>query len=410
MVNAPVKWFETSLLAISAFHLFVVFVTMLWHIRRIQPASAFLLVWLFIAGVAMVMMFAIDTGLIVYAPWLFLLPSPLYYLLFPAGYLYIRMMVNDEVRLKKWDVLHFIPALIHFVELTPYLLQSSAYKLHAVTDAVGKPLGVFEHSQGILLEYQHNILRGLIGLGYSLAIFRIFRQANKTTHNPTTLFPGMTRWLKGFGWMQLLIAVLLVSILGIPRLAPPHVRATLLYMLIALSQTGTAMILIFNPNLMYGMPKFAGKVPTPLPLSRGARPVPLAKPKDETLVEKADLTSPSGNLDREHALLHRIEAFMDAEKPYLKQRYHTNDLSEDLSVPAHHISYALNHVLKLKYADYINQQRIDHMKSLVDSGELDNYTLEALALKSGFNSRVTFIRAVQKLKGINPSEYFKAGD
>lgn len=408
MVNAPVKWFETSLLAISAFHLFVVFITMLWHIRRIQPASAFLLVWLFIAGVAMVMMFAIDTGLIVYIPWLFLLPSPLFYLLFPAGYLYIRMMVNDEVRLKKWDVLHALPALIHFAELMPYFLKSSAYKMQAVLDVLERPLGVFAQSEGLLYDYQHNILRGLIGLGYSLAIYRIFRQANKTAHNPTTRFPGMTRWLKGFGWMQLLIAVLLVSILGIPRLAPPHVRATLLYMLIALSQTGTAMILIFNPNLMYGMPKFAGKVSTPPPLSRGARPAPLANPKDETLVEKADISLPSGNLDREHALLQRIEAFMDAEKPYLKQRYHTNDLSEDLGVPAHHISYALNHVLKLKYADYINQKRIAQMKNLVDDGELADYTLEALALKSGFNSRVTFIRAVQKRMGMNPSEYFKS--
>jgi AraC-like DNA-binding protein len=46
------------------------------------------------------------------------------------------------------------------------------------------------------------------------------------------------------------------------------------------------------------------------------------------------------------------------------------------------------------------------MKEKIKEGELKQFTLEALALSAGFHSRITFIRAVKKLKGVTPSEYF----
>jgi AraC-like DNA-binding protein len=401
-MHSPVKWFETSLLAISAFNIIVVFFTLVWNIRRIQPAGIFLLIWLFIAGVAMAMMFIIDTGLIIYVPWLFLVPSPLYYLLFPAGYLYIRMLVRDEVRLNKWDVLHAFPALVHLIELWPFFTQTYTYKLEVVQEVISRPLGTFAHAEGLLSDYQHNILRGVMGFCYLLAIFQLLRRDRNDQNRDLTAFPAMVRWLKTFGGMQFIIALALVSFLGFPSLAPPEVRATLLYLLIACSVIGTAMVLIFNQGLMYGMPSFATKQVLP-----SSTPLPTFR---ETFDQPSIELPGAENATREQALLKRLEAFMDLKKPYLNHRYHISDLAADLGVPAHHISYALNNVLKIKYADYMNQNRLEHMKHLVDAGELSNYTLEALALKSGFNSRITFIRAVQKLKGMNPSAYFKKGN
>jgi AraC-like DNA-binding protein len=60
----------------------------------------------------------------------------------------------------------------------------------------------------------------------------------------------------------------------------------------------------------------------------------------------------------------------------------------------------------VRFTDYINEKRIHYMDEKIREGGLKQFTLEALALSAGFNSRVTFIRAVKKIKGVTPSEYF----
>ena len=68
------------------------------------------------------------------------------------------------------------------------------------------------------------------------------------------------------------------------------------------------------------------------------------------------------------------------------------------------MSKLLKKALGIPFKQYITNLRILKSKELLtDSDE----TIENIALKIGFNSRNTFIRAFKLLEGITPSEYRK---
>jgi AraC-like DNA-binding protein len=61
--------------------------------------------------------------------------------------------------------------------------------------------------------------------------------------------------------------------------------------------------------------------------------------------------------------------------------------------------------MKMRFNDYVNQYRIRHVQLLIAEHGL-THSLEGLASLAGFSNRVTFTRAVQRMSGQSPSQYF----
>jgi AraC-like DNA-binding protein len=411
-MNDTSKWLETSLLAISSFNIFLLTIRVLFSFRRFQPANLMLLGWLFVTGTALVNMYLIDTGLIFNFPWLYRLPSPLYYLLFPFAFFYLRMIVTDKTSLNKWDFIHLLPAAIHLVEMSPFYLSSNDFKLDVMLEAFNNPLSAFTHSEGWLTNYQHNIIRGLLGIGYSIAMFRILSNHKYKKIEHKNIFPIISNWLTAFSVIQFLIGFTLFLFLGFPQVAPASERASLIFISLAIIQISAAIILLFNPIILYGIPKLKASTTIPEikeepretePFENETATELVTKPRIEKEVE---FTAYNPKSEKEQALINRLEQLMQTEKPFLQPQLSSQDTAAALGVPLHHLSYLLNHVMFLRFTDYINEKRIKYMEEKIMEGELKQYTLEALALSAGFNSRITFIRAVKKIRGVTPSEYF----
>ena len=62
----------------------------------------------------------------------------------------------------------------------------------------------------------------------------------------------------------------------------------------------------------------------------------------------------------------------------------------------------------MNYSRWLNKYRIAHFIELYQSVENQHYTLESLAQKSGFVSRVTFIKTFKKEMDLTPTQYIKA--
>ena len=58
--------------------------------------------------------------------------TPFYLLLGPLLFFYVRGTLNDSSRLSKTDFLHFLPAIIHGIGITPYVFQSFSSKIEKV--------------------------------------------------------------------------------------------------------------------------------------------------------------------------------------------------------------------------------------------------------------------------------------
>lgn len=437
-------FFETALFAIGFFCTLLSSMVLLSGKDGRSPANRFLVYFLVSMTVVMFMLYVIQGGFIIEIPWLYRLPSPMYYFMFPAAFIYVRMVLLDEARPRKTDWLHAIPALLHLIEMTPYYLSSNQRKLEHILADSTNPLGALAHSEGWLPGYMHNFIRGCIGVLYALLMMRLLWHSRRRRPAGFMVFPEMIQWLWVLSCMLMLFSLALVMAFIAPGQGSAIVRSALLYTILAATQIVSGLYLLLNPSLLFGMPKLEKMVgrlkltreevhedepcpvlarplfnietngmETPFHAHRPSSPVEMETPvKDfsESLpfqTEEEELEMKRLPQEQYDDFIKQMTRLMEEQKPFLRKRYSINELAHDVKVPRHHISYLLNNIFQIRYTDYINQFRIKYLKDRLVNEDLGHMTLEGLALEAGFSSRITFIRVVQRQTGMNPSEYFK---
>ena len=100
--------------------------------------------------------------------------------------------------------------------------------------------------------------------------------------------------------------------------------------------------------------------------------------------------------------------YLKTEKPYLRNRLSIQDLAQALEIPAHALSQVINEHLNGSFYDLINRHRVDEFKKRLADPRYQNYTLIAIALDCGFNSKSSFNRIFKKYEQCTPTEYMQA--
>lgn len=107
------------------------------------------------------------------------------------------------------------------------------------------------------------------------------------------------------------------------------------------------------------------------------------------------------------------KSFYKLEQEFLKTKMYLNpnlglgDVSEALHLSEGYVSRIINKNANLNFNDYINSLRIKDAKRLLMHKAYNNYTVSAIGLESGFNSKSSFYTAFKKFTGKTPSEYKK---
>ncbi|MDP4208675.1 MAG: two-component regulator propeller domain-containing protein [Bacteroidota bacterium] len=99
--------------------------------------------------------------------------------------------------------------------------------------------------------------------------------------------------------------------------------------------------------------------------------------------------------------------YIETQKPYLNAELKMADLSQQIGYSAHDISQVLNQYLNQSFSDFINAYRVEEVKRRMSDDIYSRYTLTAIALQSGFNSKTSFFRVFKKVTGKTPADYFK---
>ncbi|KAA3617020.1 MAG: AraC family transcriptional regulator [Calditrichaeota bacterium] len=102
-----------------------------------------------------------------------------------------------------------------------------------------------------------------------------------------------------------------------------------------------------------------------------------------------------------------LENKMEKSKPFLDPQLTLPKLSEISNLPVHQLSRLINEQFKKNFSDYINAYRIEEFKKLSRMENYKNLTLLAIAHESGFNSKTTFNTAFKKLTQLTPKEYLR---
>jgi len=102
-----------------------------------------------------------------------------------------------------------------------------------------------------------------------------------------------------------------------------------------------------------------------------------------------------------------VEDTLLEQKSFLKQGFSLKDLSIETGINLPTLSALINKEYGMNFNDFINKYRVDYFKYLLSLPKYMQWTLEATAMKAGFNSRTTFIRAFTKFADCSPSDYLK---
>jgi AraC-like DNA-binding protein len=105
------------------------------------------------------------------------------------------------------------------------------------------------------------------------------------------------------------------------------------------------------------------------------------------------------------AEIEAIENLIIYEKPYLKQGFSINELSLKLGLPAKLVSFLINSHFDKNFNDFINSYRVSYVVDSIKAGDLNNYTLYALATQAGFSNKTSFVNAFKKVHNTTPSQF-----
>lgn len=106
-----------------------------------------------------------------------------------------------------------------------------------------------------------------------------------------------------------------------------------------------------------------------------------------------------------------IEAFISiffTQLYFLKKEATFEDLKSKLNASSDQLNKMIYDHYQMSFTDLINKNRIKYFIDLVHSGDYTNYTIEALAKKSGFNSRFHLYKSFKKFHGGTPSDFIRS--
>ncbi len=101
-----------------------------------------------------------------------------------------------------------------------------------------------------------------------------------------------------------------------------------------------------------------------------------------------------------------IEQTMESQQLFLDDKLTLTELAKTLEMKSHTVSQVINQQMKTNFYKLVNGYRVQHATHLLESEQV-NWSIERIALESGFSNRVTFNKAFKEQMNCTASNYKK---
>jgi AraC-like DNA-binding protein len=100
-----------------------------------------------------------------------------------------------------------------------------------------------------------------------------------------------------------------------------------------------------------------------------------------------------------------MKKFLEGDRNFLDPNISLDAIANELNLSQGHLSKVINTEMGISFKDYLNNLRIEEAKLYLKDPEFSNYTLAAIGLEAGFNSKSAFNASFKKITGLTPSQY-----
>lgn len=335
--------------------------------------------------------------------------APLSFLAGPFIFFYVRGTLKDSYLLSKTDMVHFIPFVLHFIGIIPYIMMPFDDKLVIARSIIADLDTLKSIDTNFLIKVSTALVfRPFLLAAYvvycSFLLFGFSPYKSNNINIPKNQFLITYRWLIILLTTLFLLSVsfLIVSLqfITIDSAATLEQSGRLYYM------TGgilgfMALMLLFFPQVLYGLPSYVEKV------KESDAILGLNNTTKESASVFGMLKKKGQNDDPFVELAERIQKLVVEEKPFLDPGFTIENLAASLDVPLNHVTYCLNNVLDIKFTVLRMKLRVDHAIHLLKEGKTNDLTIEAIAQQAGFSTRSSFYNPFKAETGITPKEFLK---
>ena len=337
--------------------------------------------------------------------------SPLLY--GPLFYLYARTLSDQEKRFQKGYFWHFIPFGVLLVVLIPFYVQSGPEKIAFLNASDDNPW-----SQGLSIFNNVKLLHGLIYIGMTLNVLRLHRKRIQNTYSSIERINLL--WLR-----NLMIGIIALAGISLAfqiftfQQESPAMGLNSTTLLDDYTLLGLALFVYFAGFMGMRQPEVFD-IPEdeqPLDTSRSAPAYIPATPSSSNESVSSDLGSETeekpryakSGMDVSTAQDYKDQllALMNTKQLYRKGDLTLHDLSNALSISPHNLTEVINTQFGQNFYDFVNGYRVREIKERLIDPEYSHYTLLAIALESGFNSKSSFNAVFKKHTHMTPSRYRK---
>lgn len=295
-------------------------------------------------------------------------------LLGPSFFLYIRSIVNPKFVLHKAHVLHLIPALVYLVLINIFTAtyQITSYEQIFSTPSLLLITSIFQAGAAI---------QAMIYVVFSALEMKRYRDWAYNHHSDLkNINLNWLRWLT----YSFLAVTLIWWIAGYADIAylihwfgEPSIQVAYLFWALM-----SVVVLVIGYYGLFRPELFIDREP------------------------EAVSNSPK-RLSETELNLHtqKLLELMEREKPYLNPKLKLSDLATKMSVNTGILSLIINQGTGKNFNDFVNEYRVTEFKTRLASGDHQNFTLLAIALDSGFNSKSSFNAIFKKITGSTPNQF-----
>lgn len=295
----------------------------------------------------------------------------------PLFYFYIKSLVNPKFSFKKIDWLHFIPFFLSQMYAFMVYFCVIQTKDFSEKDAIAENLNFNFVKQ---LDEYLLLISLILYLFYGYKELKHYKNwLNNTTSDST--FPDFG-WLKDIFRLFICMGIFLITNHSLDIFFNLRNTTLVHWNLLILFIT----VLIYYLGLKgYLQPDFS-----------------FVRSEKNTTKNEIALSFSKGK-----EMKIKLLKAMNEEKLFLNPKLTIKELSSHLQVPQREISAFINNYFELSFREFINNYRVEEVKSKLKDSDFSHMSILGIALECGFNSEASFYRVFKKKTGMSPKEYIQ---
>jgi AraC-like DNA-binding protein len=312
------------------------------------------------------------------------------------AFIYVRSVLEQRYWFRRSDIfLLSVPFLLALTFLGFYVLPAEK-KVAVIREALADKSLYLQENEGLLPPRFALLFRDFFAISLVIAqgvlLYRWYKHTRpRLPENPQN--QSIFRWLV-FLTATIGLTFALTTIQQIFQFFQPEDAYWITSSTVMVAVVGALVYLFLRPNILYGLHGWVAPVVS-------VEPTETTATDSKPVARRTHISAEYGAEIRD-----KVATYIAEQKPFLRRGYTIVNMSAELGIPLQQLSAFINQEYGQSFSEFINSYRVRYIKEvLLKEPDADQYTLEAIGKKAGFNSRGTFIAAVKKQTGQTPSAF-----